>query len=134
MTLLTTKSINTILVYHNSTNFEFYIELKHPVDTCGDDVILKSTLWYTVIIKILFNNSEKCESCKQRQNQEGGIKLPDKRETKKVKGLSEAQSQRGEGKDFKARERNYGERGISVWERWRRSKRASRRDESETRR
>lgn len=32
--------------------------------------------------------------------------LLDKRETQKMKGLAEAEEQRGEGKDFKGRERN----------------------------
>lgn len=55
-----------------------------------------------------------CESYKQRQNQgikEGEIKPTfKKRETKKMKGLGEAEELRGEGKDFKARERNYREK------------------------
>lgn len=53
-------------------------------------------------------------SYKQRQNQdikEGEIKLTfKKRETKKMKGLAEAEELGGEGEDFKARERNYRER------------------------
>lgn len=32
-----------------------------------------------------------------------------------MKGLAEAEEQRGEGKDFKARERNYRERKIERW-------------------
>ncbi len=40
--------------------------------------------------------------------------LLDKRETKKMKGLAEAGEQRGEGKDFKAREKKYREKKGEV--------------------